>query len=118
MTVVIEYCYNSSTRQISTSHNEERYHEEAELVRQYVLHYCPEACVFVVPVDFKTATSFHRGGERTLARTGTGTGTRARARAQALTVTRHATDGHADRRSDARLPGGAGNPNPNPNPEP
>ena len=62
MTVVIEYCYNSSTRQISTSHNEERYHEEAELVRQYVLHYCPEACVCVVPVDFKTATSFHRGG--------------------------------------------------------
>ena len=66
MTVVIEYCYNSSTRQISTSHNEQRYHEEAELVRQYVLHYCPEACVFVVPIDFKTATSFHRGGEARL----------------------------------------------------
>ena len=79
MTVVIEYCYNSSTRQISTSHNEERYHEEAELVRQYVLHYCPEACVFVVPIDFKTATSFHRGGERTQTRTGTRTRARARA---------------------------------------
>ena len=66
MTVVIEYCYNSSTRQMSTTHNEQRYHEEAELVRQYVLHYCPEACVFVVPIDFSTATSFHRGGEARL----------------------------------------------------
>ena len=82
MTVVIEYCYNSSTRQISTSHDEERYHEEAELVRQYVLHYCPEACVFVVPIDFKTATSFHRGGERTQTRTRTRARARARARAR------------------------------------
>ena len=91
MTVVIEYCYNSSTRQISTSHNEERYHEEAELVRQYVLHYCPEACVFVVPIDFKTATSFHRGGERTQTRTRTQTRARARARARARTRTRTRT---------------------------
>ena len=57
MTVVIEYCYNSScsyTRQISTRHKEQRYHEEAELVRQYLLHYCPEACGFVVREDFAT----------------------------------------------------------------
>ena len=66
MTIVIEYCYNSRETQISTWHSEQRYHEEAELVRQYVLHYCPEARIFIVPSDFRTATSFHRGGEARL----------------------------------------------------
>ena len=66
MTVVIEYCYNSNSRQLSTHHNEQRYHEEAELVRQYVLHYSPEARVFIVPADFSKATSIHRGGEARL----------------------------------------------------
>ena len=41
LTVVIEYCYNSgeSYAQLSTKHGEARYHEEAELVRQYFLNY-------------------------------------------------------------------------------
>ena len=36
LTVVIEYCFNPgvSGMQLSTVHCEERYHEEAELVRQ------------------------------------------------------------------------------------
>lgn len=36
LTVVIEYCFNAGSfeGQLSTEHCEERYHEEAELVRQ------------------------------------------------------------------------------------
>ena len=36
LTVVIEYCFNSGAPgvQLSTEHREERYHEEAELVRR------------------------------------------------------------------------------------
>ena len=55
MTVVIEYCYNSGVdgQQLSTKHGEERYHEEAELVRQYFLNYYPGAVVHVIASDFR-----------------------------------------------------------------
>ena len=57
LTVVIEYCYNSgeSYAQLSSKHNEARYHEEAELVRRFFLNYHSGAVVFVVATDFRTA---------------------------------------------------------------
>ena len=56
MTIIIEYCYNSGGPgvQMSTKHGEERYHEEAELVRQYFLNYYPGTVVHVVASDFRT----------------------------------------------------------------
>lgn len=62
LTVVIEYCYNSGTDQLSTHHDEQRYHEEAELVKKYIQQYFPAATVHVVASDFRR-TRF-RGGSR------------------------------------------------------
>lgn len=59
LTVVIEYCYNSgeSYAQLSTKHGEARYHEEAELVRQYFLNYHSGCTVNVQPTDFRDRKS-------------------------------------------------------------
>ena len=57
LTVVIEYCFNSggSISQQSTKHAEQRYHEEADLVKEYFLNYHSGAIVYVVAADFRTA---------------------------------------------------------------
>ena len=57
LTVVIEYCYNSGGNfsQLTTKHGEHRYHEEAELVKQYFCNYHSGAIVYVLPIDFRTA---------------------------------------------------------------
>ena len=55
LTVVIEYCFNSGDpeTQVSTKHNEDRFHEEAELVRQYLLNYYPGTVVSIIASDFR-----------------------------------------------------------------
>jgi len=72
LTVVIEYCWNSSSRQplagaeaeetapqrrqrrqLSTQHSEERYHEEALLVKAIVEAHYPDAHIFLISIDFR-----------------------------------------------------------------
>ena len=63
LVVVIEYCYNSgqSISQLTTKHGEHRYHEEAELVKQFFCNYHSGAHVHVLALDFRTE---RRGGNR------------------------------------------------------
>jgi hypothetical protein len=72
LTVVVEYCWNSESRQpaagadaeetapqrrqrrqLSTQHSEERYHEEALLVKAIIEAHYPDAHVFLISIDFR-----------------------------------------------------------------
>ena len=60
LSVVIEFCYNSGDgRQLTTDHAEDRYHQEAELVRAFLSEYHPGAAVGMAGVAAASPGSGH-----------------------------------------------------------